>query len=67
MRHMVAKGDEEVGVEDIIIIIYLFLLLWLLFTSKHEAEGVEASRWSGSREADKKLLLLWEMRIEEAW
>ena len=26
MRHMVAKGDEEVGVEDIIIIIIMMML-----------------------------------------
>ena len=26
MRHMVAKGDEDVGVEDIIIIIIMMML-----------------------------------------
>ena len=34
MRHMVAKGDEEVGVEDIIIIIIYFIM-------KSEEEAVK--------------------------
>ena len=30
-----------------------------------KAEGVEASRWSGSREADKKIVIIIIMRDED--
>ena len=52
MRHMVAKGDEDVGVEDIIIIIYFYYCDYYSQAStkpkeQKRAGGVGAEKRSG--------------------